>query len=488
MLPRPMSSTFENIISSHNNVLISGISSIQNLFIFQELVEFVQEPCFLYFRNPDPTLIVNKQMVKLLDYSSLEEFYRNELNMDKLVSNKEIGKLVTAAQKMKKSKTSEFITCKIYRKDGTSLSSNVLLRPLIESEGLINGYFGTIFKNEKSSTYNIDKTLTHLFNDYGFDDEVILAMDFKGNILASNKKFYMIDFFADFSSNRINLFRSIDKQYHTLLSRRIQQLKNGVQTPLTEYKLAAVNGQTAHIEVYSKTMLYKNRKVIISMIRDISMRKEIEKELLYAVVQTEERERQRFAQDLHDELGPFLSGLKLYLHEFHEHNDDPKKRGMLIEYLTQMIDEAVEKIRTISSNLTPQNMIDIGLTASVNKMIEKLNKTGQIQIKMSTEGQEAGFEHALIITIYRIILELINNSIKHTQSKNILIKLLYDKKSIRLIYTDDGEGFDMDKQLALGKGIGLKSIMNRVDLYNGTCKFTRIQPKGIEFDLNFPFE
>jgi signal transduction histidine kinase len=107
---------------------------------------------------------------------------------------------------------------------------------------------------------------------------------------------------------------------------------------------------------------------------------------------------------------------------------------------------------------------------------------------MSTEGQEAGFEHALIITIYRIILELINNSIKHTQSKNILIKLLYDKKSIRLIYTDDGEGFDMDKQLALGKGIGLKSIMNRVDLYNGTCKFTRIQPKGIEFDLNFPFE
>jgi PAS domain S-box-containing protein len=459
----------------------------QSMRAYQELIELIQEPCFIFFRDPGAALVVNSQLVKLLDYSSLEDFYRNELLLDKLISNKELIKVAKASEEASKFKTNKFIACKCKRKNGTFINSILYLRPMLEpNKDNVYAYLGTIHQNEKKGVYNIDKSLIHMFNEGGFADEVIVINDFKGNILASNKKFYMIDFYVDFSKKRLNLFNSIDKQYHNTLSRRILQLRKGITTPVTEYKLVSRDGKSAYIEVYSKIMMYKNRKVIVSLVRDISIRKETEKELLYSVVQTEEKERQRFAQDLHDELGPFLSGLKLYMHEFQANSEDYEKRKILIKYLTEMIDEAVDKVRMIASNLTPQNMIDIGLTGSVNKMIDKLNNTRRINIVLEAEGQEAGIEHSFIITLYRIILELINNSIKHAKSSNISIKLIFKKKTVGLIYTDDGKGFDLKKELSLNKGIGLKSILNRIELYRGTYKFKRTLPKGIEFNMSFP--
>jgi signal transduction histidine kinase len=232
--------------------------------------------------------------------------------------------------------------------------------------------------------------------------------------------------------------------------------------------------------------MYKNRKVIVSMIRDITLRKETEKELLYTVIKTEEKERQRFAQDLHDELGPFLSGLKLYLNEIQENIDHSEKRQVLMGYLSQMIDESVDKVRALASSLTPQNMIDIGLTASVSKTIAKLNLTGRINIALETEGKESGLAHAFIITLYRVILELINNTIKHAQSKHILIRLVYGRKNVQLFYADDGKGFDFDEQLKLGKGIGLRSILNRIELYEGKFTIKSIKNKGFELSVDFP--
>jgi PAS domain S-box-containing protein len=328
--------------------------------------------------------------------------------------------------------------------------------------------------------------LAHLFNEDGFSDEVIVVMDFKGNILAANKKFYTIEFFLDFSTKSFNLFNNIDKLYQQKLSRRIKQLREGAIAPLTEYKLVNRSGRTAHIEIYSKTIMYRNRRAIVSLLRDITLRKETENKLLYTVINTEEKERQRFAQDLHDELGPFLSGLKLYLNEIQENIDDTEKRKTLIDYLSQMIDESVDKLRMLASNLTPQNMIDVGLTGSVKKMIARLNNTGRIQIALETDGQESGLEHAFVITLYRIILELINNTIKHAKSKHVLIQLEYAKRNVRLRYTDDGKGFDFDQQLREGKGIGLKSILSRIEMYDGKFAFERLREKGFEFSIDFP--
>jgi signal transduction histidine kinase len=250
--------------------------------------------------------------------------------------------------------------------------------------------------------------------------------------------------------------------------------------------LAGNNEKSAYIEIYSKPIIYRKGKAILALIRDITTRKETEKNLLYTVVNTEEKERQRFARDLHDELGPFLSGLKLYLHELQVPGATNEQRKIMIGYLTEMTDEAVEKVRMIASNMAPQNMIDIGLTESVKTMIYKLNQTGRINIDLISKGNEEKLEPSFVITLYRIILELINNSLKHGESSHIDIRLVYKKKLTYLKYTDDGKGFDLKKELNNNKGIGLKSILSRITLYQGNYKFSRVNPKGIQFEINFP--
>jgi len=232
--------------------------------------------------------------------------------------------------------------------------------------------------------------------------------------------------------------------------------------------------------------MYKNRPAIAALIRDVTMTKETEKNLLHTIVQTEEKERQRFAHDLHDELGPFLSALKLYLNELQLAADDPDNRQLLFDYVHEMINEAVDIIRSITSNLTPQNMIDEGLTSSVRKMIRKLTQTGRIDVTFNTRGSDLAIEHSFVITLYRILQELINNSLKHSGGKNIQIDLAYRKKNIRMAYTEDGKGFDLKKELMSGKGIGLRSIINRIELYHGKYTFSKIQSGGFIFEMVFP--
>jgi PAS domain S-box-containing protein len=481
-----MRSVYGRILTPESEVPSSGALTRQCVHLYQELVEFINEPCFLYFNSPDPTLVANRQLARFLGYATIHEFYKQELRFEHLINNKEFEKIAKATNEILKHRVNKLVHSKILRRDGTFIKCLIYLKPLLDTEGkLIYGYLGTIQISEKR-TFSIDKSLAHLFNEDGFSDEVIVVMDFKGNILAANKKFYTIEFFLDFSAKSINLFNNIDKLYHQKLSRRIKQLREGAIAPLTEYKLVNRSGRTAHIEIYSKTIMYRNRRAIVSLLRDITLRKETEKELLYTVINTEEKERQRFAQDLHDELGPFLSGLKLYLNEIQENIDNTERRKTLIDYLSQMIDESVDKLRMLASNLTPQNMIDVGLTGSVKKMIARLNNTGRIQIALETDGQESGLEHAFVITLYRIILELINNTIKHAKSKHVLIQLEYAKRNVRLRYTDDGKGFDFDQQLREGKGIGLKSILSRIEMYDGKFAFERLREKGFEFSIDFP--
>jgi signal transduction histidine kinase len=337
----------------------------------------------------------------------------------------------------------------------------------------------------EKQAFQIDKSIFSLLDDYKFLDEIAIVMDFKGYVLASNKDAFVLEFFRKFSYENFNFFKVIDKSYQRLLLKRLALLKKGETVPPTEYKLTPINGQSAYVEVFSMASVYHNQPVIVSLIRDNTVKKEIEKKLLYAVVQTEEKERQRFAQDLHDELGPFLSGLKLYLHELNSRDLNGQQKKQLIEYLSKMTNEAVEKIRSISSNLMPQNMIETGLAGSLEKMINSLNQAGDMKISLQTSGSEANMADSFIITIYRIVLELINNSIKHSGASKVQISMKFGKNSVNLMYKDNGKGFDLEKTVNANQGVGIKSIMNRINLFHGSYKFLSQPNKGIEFNISF---
>jgi PAS domain S-box-containing protein len=475
---------------SGNNHSDSGfLMSVRTFDEFHQiLIDCIPQPCFFIpFRTPDK-FIVNQPLVKFLNYSSSNALYKNTADLFKFFSKKDLPKIKKDLKKISDCTPIKHRRYRLIRNSEPYLNYAIVLKQLSKKEeDTIFGYFGTLSITEKGVPYQIDKSILGFFNDDRYLDEVIVIMDFKGNILSANRKYFIIDFYSDLSLKKKNLFKVIDKSYQKKLRERLAELKKGIATPPTEYKLVREDNNSAYIEIYSKPVIYRRHNVIVSLIRDISARKEMEKKLLYTIVQTEEKERHRFARDLHDELGPFLSCLKLYLNELATNDTDIKKKALLIEYLHQMIDVAVDKIRTVTSNLMPQNLIEIGLSGSIEKMIEKFNQTKQVHILLETEGKDSGIEPSLVITFHRIILELINNSIKHAESDNIRIKMIFQKKFARLIYMDDGKGFDLGKALLLNKGIGLKSIINRIELYRGSYKFTR-QPRGVRYDLYFPLK
>jgi signal transduction histidine kinase len=337
----------------------------------------------------------------------------------------------------------------------------------------------------EKQAFRIDKSIYNLLDEYKFLDEIVFVMDFKGYVLASNKDSFVLEFFRKFNYENFNFFKAVDKSYQRMLLKRLARLKKGETIPPTEYKLTPVNGQWAYVEVFSMASTYYNQPVIVSLVRDITVKKEIEKKLLYAVVQTEEKERQRFAQDLHDELGPFLSGLKLYLHELNSRDLNSLQKKQLIEYLSKMTNEAVDKIRSISSNLMPQNMIETGLAGNLETMINSLNQAGNMKISLQSTGSEANLADSFVITIYRIVLELINNSLKHSGASMVQINMKFGKSLVSLTYKDNGKGFDLEKTMNNNQGVGIKSIMNRISLFHGSYKFISQPNKGIEFNISF---
>ncbi len=248
------------------------------------------------------------------------------------------------------------------------------------------------------------------------------------------------------------------------------------------------NGSVIAVEFLSRLINYKNDRLILSVVRNISHRKELERKILSAVIKAEERERERFAKDMHDGLGPLLSTIKLYVNELKSETLKREEREDLIKSSNELLDEAVNATRTISNNLMPRIINAYGLIKALKEFCNKVNKTNQIIISFETENITERLSPDIELILFRVSSELINNTLKHAQANKVLILLVkYDTK-IALYYKDDGIGFDTELIMNdAQKGMGLKNIISRVKSINGTYIFSSAPGNGflikIEFDI-----
>lgn len=464
--------------------VISELPLAYDIADHQEFIDCIKEPCLLLLDINGKSSLMNKALLKALKYTSVDDVPYKSADTFRIFNEQDHQKIINLLKRACSKRTKTGGVFNLVRKDGSFITAQLFIN-FIKVVHETPAWLLSFVLLKKPLKYEIDKSLLSLFNNEKYLDEVLVIMDYQGNILSANRKHFIINFFASISDSRFNLFENIDATYRETLKARLEKLKKGTLMPPCQYKLNK-NNKSAYVEIYSKKTTYRKNPAILSLIRDITVKKENENKLLHTIVQTEEKERQRFARDLHDELGPFLSALKLYMNELQSDTDNPDNKLLLYDYMEEMINDAVDKVKMIASNLTPQNMIDEGLTVSLRKLIQKITQTGQIHIEFITSGKELNIEPSFIITLYRIILELVNNSIKHSDGKNISISLHYGSKIIRLKYADDGKGFDLGEKLTQSQGIGLKSIINRIELYQGSYKFFRRKNRGIEYNILFP--
>lgn len=245
--------------------------------------------------------------------------------------------------------------------------------------------------------------------------------------------------------------------------------------------------QPFHGLVQYQTLNYKGEVVSVLAIRDITRQKEMDKEIFNAIMKAEEKERKRFSRDMHDGLGALLSTLKIYTGLLQKENKSPQEKELLLQEMKDTLNKAVESARTIANNLMPSVLMDHGLIKALKSFAEALNKTKVINIRFLYPEKEFYVNTNTEIHLYRIVLELINNTLKYAQAENIILSIDIQGEELVLEYKDDGKGFDFQQTYQVQNGNqGLKNILSRVNFVNGEGAIESQPGSGFYFYCKLP--
>jgi signal transduction histidine kinase len=197
------------------------------------------------------------------------------------------------------------------------------------------------------------------------------------------------------------------------------------------------------------------------------------------LVNSLENERRRLARELHDGVGPYLTSLKHYIENRVE--NEVKKSEM-----KKIVDETISEIRLMSNALMPASIDDFGIGVTLTNFIENLKKSTTVTIEYEdlTRQEGTNITNQQAINLFRICQELINNSLKHANAKNIRITLSEFDDFISLFYFDDGIGFDIN---TIKLGSGITNIKERVEICNGTITI-HSTPENSSFEIELPIE
>lgn len=224
---------------------------------------------------------------------------------------------------------------------------------------------------------------------------------------------------------------------------------------------------------------------IITIIRYQRRSLRLHKEKIQAEIDTLENERTRIASDLHDELGPLLSAVKLQINSLDAAND---LDAITIMKSSTHIDSIITKLREISNNLMPNTLVRKGLQKAIIEFVEQSNQATQssgLQVKYMCE-QHLDLNQQKEINIYRIIQEIVHNTIKHAGATCLIIKMVTEENRLLLMTADNGKGFDYFSKIKDNPGLGLRNLQSRAEVMGAELSCQSEPGKGTIYTFEIP--
>lgn len=221
---------------------------------------------------------------------------------------------------------------------------------------------------------------------------------------------------------------------------------------------------------------------IISVIRQHRRFKGLAKAKIYAEITTLERERKRISGDLHDEIGPLLSAVKLQIN--HLETEDPFQRGM-IEKSSLYIDDVIKRMREISNDLLPSILVRRGLKVAIEDFLDKL-RPGTSMVIESEINLSDRLPVDIEINLYRIIQEVVHNAVKHAKANRFRLELGLSNNLIRLATADNGVGFTEDIHSRKEAGLGLLNLQSRTEVMGGDFFCRTAHGQGTRYLFEIP--
>jgi len=337
----------------------------------------------------------------------------------------------------------------------------------------------------KDRTKELELSRNKFKNIFDSSNDAIVITDIAGNLIDLNEiaakniniipenfdKFNLLEFYNLKGSKSVDTyFEDVVKEKQKLFTTEI-----------------IIKEEKIHIELNGKLIKHNNKDAILHISRDITERQEAEKQKLNVIIETEEKERKRFAQDLHDGIGATLSAAKMYMNIAKRAEPGSERaKKMLIEALS-LVDDAGKQAKEIAVNIRPHDLAHFGLAVSLQNFIDKLNSIGTINVELNTDYFNAKLASDIELNIFRLINELVNNTLKYAAAKNIEIKLSEENKNVIINYSDNGKGFNYEKMMKTRKkGTGLDNIIHRTKLIGGKVEIESEENKGMKAEISIP--
>jgi signal transduction histidine kinase len=210
----------------------------------------------------------------------------------------------------------------------------------------------------------------------------------------------------------------------------------------------------------------------------------LQKERMLAEIVMQENERKRIANDLHDSLGPLLATVKLNINSINVEDEDEKE---IIQRAGKHLDTIIKTVRQISYNLLPNTLDRKGLTEALNEFASQITNQKGLHIDIQTKNV-VPLDKNLQIHVFRILQEIIHNTIKHAKAMHLKIALNSNEENFWIHTQDDGIGFNLPTTKAYSHGFGLKSIESRVEILRGKVNLETQPGAGTIYLIQIPLK
>jgi signal transduction histidine kinase len=217
------------------------------------------------------------------------------------------------------------------------------------------------------------------------------------------------------------------------------------------------------------------------------LREENEKKILSAVINTEEKARQRFARELHDGMGPVLSSIKMTLSAVNKENLTPMNLK-IIETAHNAASNSIVTLKEIANNMSPHLLTNYSLKHALDTLASQLFTQKNIGHEFDFQIDEKHLSDEMNINFYRIISELMNNSFVHANPQKVYLEVKEEDSYIHIRYLDDGKGFEYDSRNKKfsDTGMGMNNIFSRTKSLNGHYSIVTAPGHGFLIEFYFP--
>lgn len=240
----------------------------------------------------------------------------------------------------------------------------------------------------------------------------------------------------------------------------------------------------AFVIYYQKKQIQQQKKL-----RDVE--KEHQRILLETALNSEEAERRRIAQDLHDDIGTMLSLTKLSINQLSKAiTKDNAHSSPDLQKARSLLDDTIVQVRRITRDLVPTTLEHFGLAAAIEEFINRLENSSSLTVQFYCDADRVPrLTPKVELALYRITQELVNNAVKHSQCSTIDILLNATINRLDLHVIDDGTGFDATTMRESSQaGLGLRNIESRLSVINGKIAYPPIAKKGFQAQISVPIE